>query len=105
MADDFIRRENAIRKAKMANHDTNRGYVDWEQDERTELYINEIPAADVVEVVRCKDCKLIDDEKCLWWNYIPPRDDWFCADGERREVENEFIDTLSNSEAALAKED
>lgn len=44
---EYIEREDAIRKAKMANHDTNCGYVDWEQDERTELYINEIPAADV----------------------------------------------------------
>ena len=49
---EYIEREAAIRKAKMANHDTNCSYVDWEQDERTELYINEIPAADVRPVVR-----------------------------------------------------
>ena len=50
------------------------------------------PSADVVEVVRCKDCKhydngfcynpnTYDDEKTRG-NTIP---NWFCADGERRE--------------------
>lgn len=52
MADEYITKQDAIRKAKMANHDTNHGGVDWEQDERTEYYINEIPAADVAPVVR-----------------------------------------------------
>ena len=48
--------------------------------------------ADGTMVVRCKDCKHRDpeDKKCdcghdiLW--QLPRRDDWFCADGERREV-------------------
>ena len=43
------------------------------------------------EIVRCKDCKHRDpeDKKCdcghdiLW--QLPRRNDWFCADGERRE--------------------
>jgi len=42
------------------------------------------------EIVRCKDCKHRDpeDKKCdcghdiLW--QLPRRDDWFCADAERR---------------------
>lgn len=42
------------------------------------------------EIVRCKDCKHRDpeDKKCdsghfiLW--QLPREDDWFCADGERR---------------------
>lgn len=57
---EYIEREDAIRKAKMANHDTNCGYVDWEQDERTELYINDIPTAAVRPVthaawIRCNN--------------------------------------------------
>jgi hypothetical protein len=44
------------------------------------------------EIVRCKDCKHRDpeDKKCdcghdiLW--QLPRRDDWYCADAERREV-------------------
>ena len=50
--------------------------------------IKKFPSADVVEVVRCKDCKH------YWKNYpsddVPmciasPRDDAFCSEGERRE--------------------
>ena len=45
----------------------------------------------VGELVRCKDCKYRDpeDRKCdcghgiLW--QLPRDDNWFCADGERRE--------------------
>ena len=59
---EYIEREDAIRKAKMANHDTNCGCVDWEQDERTELYINEIPAADVAPVVHARWSMLSYDE-------------------------------------------
>lgn len=43
------------------------------------------------EVVRCKDCKHRDPEdgKCdsghgIQWQ-LPRQDDWFCADGERKE--------------------
>ena len=45
------------------------------------------PTADVVEVVRCKDCAK--KEYCRTSNVwtISPSDDWFCADGERREDE------------------
>lgn len=43
-----------------------------------------MPSADVVEVVRCKDCKKHHNLKfpdCLWTD-----DDFFCADGERKET-------------------
>ena len=64
-----------------------------------------VPAADVVEVVRCRDCvhaPVVDgqykdgfdvkfpDEICPcqcedgWYNHIPDPD-WFCADGERKD--------------------
>ena len=62
-----------------------------------------VPAVDAVPVVRCRDCKHrptenrnrngfaieFPDEKCPcqcedgWYNWYPD-DDWFCADGERR---------------------
>ena len=52
------------------------------------------PTADVVEVVRCKDCKYLvrSDGICkvLSNNYEPPvyvDDDDFCSRGERREDE------------------
>lgn len=62
--------------------------------------------ADVVEVVRCKDCKHrptgtganhdleFPDDWCpcqcagdYWYSWMPP-DDWFCAYGERKETED-----------------
>lgn len=62
-------------------------------------YIEDFPATDVRPVVRCKDCKHWETE----WspNYaqfgehfcpfigINTAPDWFCADGERREVDDE----------------
>lgn len=63
----------------------------------------EVPPIDAVEVVRCKDCKHrptatddedmeyeFPDEKCpcqcedCWYSWMP-KDDWFCAEGERKE--------------------
>lgn len=53
--------------------------------------LNLVPAADVVEVVRCRECKHRDpeDQKCdcghgIVWQ-LPRGDDWFCADGERKD--------------------
>lgn len=53
--------------------------------------INETPSADVVEVVRCKDCRHRDpeDHKCDCGQLeragcvFPVNDDYFCAYGER----------------------
>lgn len=52
--------------------------------------IDSIPAADVVEVVRCKDCKYWQDnndgyphQECRWGNYETPDPDDYCSYGER----------------------
>lgn len=48
------------------------------------------PTVDAVEVVRCKDCKHAEFSEA-GMTYCPGiigswvEDDWFCADGERRE--------------------
>ena len=61
--------------------------------------LNAVPAADVVEIVRCGECEYWDTT----WNpkaakngehYCPATDlfttpDWFCADGERQEVQDD----------------
>ena len=41
----------------------------------------------ISEVVRCKDCKHHGEGTCSAAAGIvcPPPDDWFCADGERKE--------------------
>ena len=50
--------------------------------------VEAVPAADVVEVVRCKDCKYRDDDDfCTGRGYpnVLVPDDGFCDKGERRE--------------------
>ena len=57
--------------------------------------VDTAPTVDAVPVVRCRDCKHRDpeDKKCdcghaiLW--QLPRDDDWFCADGERRDDETD----------------
>lgn len=47
-----------------------------------------LPAADVVEVVRCKDCKYnVGAKKCLHPDsfFAVPKDDDFCSYGERKD--------------------
>lgn len=56
--------------------------------------ILDLPSADVVEVVRCKDCKYQDkgeNESESWnvcnyrpWLYFSINDDDYCSNGERR---------------------
>ena len=62
-------------------------------------YVYDAPTADVVTVVRCKDCKyahMTYDGECKYCDKMKERadgesislylpGDWFCADGERRE--------------------
>ena len=46
--------------------------------------IDKAPTIDAVPVVRCKDCKYFKTRLCENENN---HDDWFCADGERKENE------------------
>lgn len=49
---------------------------------------DEVPAADAVEVVRCKDCKYSSGtKKCLNPDsfFAVPKDDDFCSYGERKD--------------------
>lgn len=54
--------------------------------------INAIPAADVVEVVRCRNCEHYDNGWCHRVHnptqYSKTTDDWYCADGERMEQDD-----------------
>ena len=46
--------------------------------------IDEQPTVDAVEVVRCGQCKYFRTAKCT-----SREDGWYCADGERKEKEND----------------
>ena len=60
--------------------------MDWEVKE----LIDKMPTIDAVEVVRCKDCKYREQEE-IGMVYCPnviggwTPNDWFCADGERKD--------------------
>lgn len=54
------------------------GSVVWEDIHQA---LKDIPAADVVKIVRCKDC--IRKEKCPAYR-LDKDGEWFCADGERK---------------------
>lgn len=50
------------------------------------------PTADVVEIVRCKDCKYLDTNGFCFKNvpsigYMKPRADHYCSYGERKEID------------------
>ena len=83
---------NAVREfIKSYSHSTDVVY-------HMEKHLYEVPTIDAVPVVRCKDCKHwrrygldVSNRKeygrCEWIDSTThtPYEDWFCADGERRE--------------------
>ena len=57
------------------------------------LHIGDLPSADVVPVVRCKDCKYNKgDNKCLNLDSIikVPSDDDYCSYGEKKRGQEEW---------------
>ena len=76
---EYIRREDAIRLAEQGQV---HGFP-WQFQMLVRL-----PPADVVPVVRCKDCKYnATTHKCLNPDsfFLIPKDDDFCSYGEKRE--------------------
>ncbi len=64
-----------------------------EENPKCEHFVN---AADVVEVVRCKDCKYWQDnndgyphQECRWGNYETPDSDDYYSYGELKEGDTE----------------
>lgn len=79
MADEYIRKEDAIRLAEQGQA---QGFP-WQFQMLVRL-----PPADVVQVVRCKDCKYnATTHKCLNPDsfFLIPKDNDFCSYGEKRE--------------------
>ena len=76
--DDYIKRDAVIDYLDS----NNMPWRDWVKD---------IPSADVVEVVRCKDCKhgqsynMFGSRYCLRHNDVAVKDNDYCSRGERAE--------------------
>lgn len=50
--------------------------------------LRKMPTIDAVPVVRCKDCRWRTDSEYIRWHpcdEVAVNDDWFCADGERKD--------------------
>ena len=98
---DYIRREDALfalRKAERGGSMTALTRL-----ERAYAEIREMPAADVAEVVLCKNCKWFADNNggewygCKMFHVVritpedAPKPDDFCSYGERREGGNDNV--------------
>ena len=108
MAGDYIRREDARRMVvqldkyawKSPVSDERRVTVDVDL---VKFGLDRIPAADVAEVVRCKNCKWFADNNggewygCKMFQVVritpedAPKPDDFCSYGERREGGNDNV--------------
>lgn len=104
--DDYISRQailkhiEKIRQSVQMMDDTRRASIVMNGMYLCEKAVRNQPSADVVEVVRCKDCKhyeiwqlksdYTDDKRykpsvCIRGRYaVHHSPDWFCADAERR---------------------
>lgn len=93
----YIKREDAIKCLAdyLLDHS---GTSTINHAKKASVILNTVPSADVVEVVRCKDCKWYEDENhkiyenCVKWKNshgiilpVDPVD--FCSYGERRSDE------------------
>lgn len=69
-----------------------RGYVYGSDREKYDNWneiidaLENLPASDVVTVVRCKECKSREKNYCLFWRMYLPQDyeNFFCANGKNR---------------------
>lgn len=78
---EYIKKEDAIIEVERFG-----GYLDDDMLYRIKLALGCLPSADVVEVVRCKDCKYKERERCGLTRYTVRAHD-YCSYGERRDDE------------------
>ncbi len=100
MADkkEYIERDSIYRRVKTHTNPYGKPTLDYESGVKVLDMIKQEPAADVVEVVRCKDCihsvQLLDRLMCKrtahksengWFGLRATADKHFCSYGERKE--------------------
>ena len=90
MTSEYIRKQDAIDEINTNADDLEQnGGIPFAQGARAmAIVVEQMSPADVVKVVRCKDCKYnATTHKCLNPDsfFLIPKDDDFCSYGERRE--------------------
>lgn len=84
MADEYIRKADAIIQL---SHNKHRGDDEWELAVTSDMeIIRTLSPADVVQVVRCRDCREFakTPHRCELFGNLTGKDD-FCSYGERKE--------------------
>ena len=85
---EYIKREDALSGCKQWLEPKEHDELDTMWNHGIEACLNEIkhhvPIADVVEIIRCKDCKKYMTIHCTC-DGCCISDEWYCADGERKE--------------------
>ena len=82
----YIKREDAIEAACMGCNDDFSNEPCEPSDCDITRKIMELPSADVVEVVRCKDCIYRFGTLCKWREDETPDPDDYCSIGERADA-------------------
>lgn len=79
---DYIKRKDAL---KVINSRMWSSSADHTMHNSLVSLINILPSADVVEVVRCKDCRFFDSAGCAMEDVVVYPND-YCSYGERAEA-------------------
>lgn len=84
---EYVSKETLLKAVEKINRLDKETNTKYEYDkEGYILLIQNAPKADVVEVVRCKDCAVPHNEwtGCPYLNGLIPSADFYCACGEKR---------------------
>ena len=76
MADEYIRREDLINHLAICKKGTDIPNLAWAAITAIECYVRDMPAADVAEVVRCRDCEHARDLGFQFGSLV--HESWFC---------------------------
>lgn len=94
MADDLISRQALMKEfADFVKRSNNSDFVPTPTWNDAVSLVGSMPSADAVEVVRCRECKYWEYDAIFYDGWCRGKHqgnpDWFCADGERREDDND----------------
>ena len=82
MKNEYIRKQDAVNSVECAN-----GNITWAERDDCKKRLEELSPADVVPVVRCKECKFRENDDFCTGRGFPYQlvpDDGFCDKGERK---------------------
>lgn len=82
---EYIDREAAIKAMENADYALIADDADSYKVDYLREIIESVPAADVVPVVRCKDCAHLFYTMCMAYGFLPRKPNDFCSYGVRRD--------------------